>query len=302
MHTRARASYPGGKSLAWTLAEGRMIHCVVNLVRVIVQMPGKLFQRPDGVSPGIHTLGDLPAGTGQLRVACQIVKEVLVGCAENPLARGAKSRLSGRSRFLDDLIPGEQRFEVCALKIRPTVNHDDLRKAHVPAHTFPQHHHARTIARGVKCEPQGQDAPRERVAQEGHPWTSQDTSCLGANNPYVGLCMVDVSDLEGAISMSRGPTLQLPEKRFLMISSPRALPLHCLLEACPLVNRDAEGLIAWRQNLLTFTDQLKTGPGSILSLLLQGFVISVDELQHHGSGFFRQFIKAISRLRFGQQA
>ena len=119
----------------------------------------------------------------------------------------------------------------------------------MPADTFAKDHHAGTVTGRVERKVQGQDTARKRVGQEGNPRSPQNSPRLGADRPDIRLRVIDVSDLEGPVSMARRALVQLPIERLKGISGPVATPFLGLLSASATVDREGERLVARSRHL-----------------------------------------------------
>src|SRR5918996_1073310 len=93
----------------------------------------------------------------------------------------------------------------------------------MPPYAFAENHHARSIAGWIKCEMERKDPARECVRQERNPRTAQEASGLRTNGPYVGLCVIDVTDFERPVSVPGRSLFQLPVEGLILIRRAGAL-------------------------------------------------------------------------------
>ena len=91
------------------------------------ELAGERSQRPTRLAFRIDALGDLASIPRELSVAGQRVHKSGVGSAEEALAHGPESRSTAGSRLLGAAVACQQRLEVDALKLRPTIDDDGLR-------------------------------------------------------------------------------------------------------------------------------------------------------------------------------
>src|SRR5271157_760917 len=129
----------------WALSKCRVIERVIYLICILSEAPVELLKRPDCLALGIYGLGHLANAGSDLRVAFEIVEKLTIGGSEQTLANRAKARLRGGPRLLDRFIPGQECFEVGAVKLAAPVHYHDLRETRMPTDTFAKHHHAGTV-------------------------------------------------------------------------------------------------------------------------------------------------------------
>ena len=146
----------------------------------------------------------------------------------------------------------------------------------------------------------GSNAKR-RVRQRGNPGTPQDAPRLGTNRPDIRLRVVDVGNLEGSITMTRRTLFQLPVEGLMGVGSSAALPFFNLLSACSMVDSDGESLIARSGYLPAVAGQLERRPRRLHGLLLQGFIVLINELHHQCLFSSREFTPKLRRFGLGSR-
>src|SRR5215468_2683703 len=171
------------------------------------------------------TLRDLSDVARDLGVSTKVVNELSVCSAEKPLANGAKPGLSRWPCLFRALIPCQERLKIGALKLRTTVYDDDLREALMARDAVAQNHHTRPVAWLIKCEIERKTPPRKGVGQDRHPRSAKRAVRLRANNLHVQLCVIDMADFKGPISVARRCQLQLEIKGRMGIGSAVSFPL-----------------------------------------------------------------------------
>ena len=90
--------------------------------------------------------------------------------------------------------------------------------------------------------------------------------------------MVDVADLEGAVSMAWRGRLQLEIERCVGIGCAPALPLERLFEDRARSHGRAECYVARRNDAVVVALSLQRRPGGDHRLLLEILVVGVDKL------------------------
>src|SRR5271166_1886855 len=201
-----------------------MVEGVADFVEVLRQSLMQLCQRPCCQAFRIHGLGDLPNIASDLGVPPQIVDELGVGGSEQPLANRPKSCLGWRPGLLHAFIPRQQCFEVRALKLPSSVDHQDLRKPTKSSHALPQGHHAGSVTRCIECQVKSQGPPRECVCGNRHPWPTENLTGT-SDRLDVQFGVVNMDNLKGAITVPRCLLVQLPIKRLQLVAGPPTLTL-----------------------------------------------------------------------------
>ena len=120
---------------------------------------------------------------------------------------------------------GQERFKICALELWATIDDDDLREAATASDAVPKNHHAGPVTRSIERQIERETTPRKGVGEYRHPWSAEWTACVGADDFNVQFGMVDVADLEGAVSMAWCSRLQLEIERCVGIGGAPTLPL-----------------------------------------------------------------------------
>src|SRR5207245_203637 len=159
------------KSLARTLSQCRMIDRVINLEEIFAKPFVKFSESPGCMLTWIHRFRHLANISCHLRVTQQVVDKLRIACSEHALADRPKTRLRGRPGLLRRLVACQQSFEVYAVELRPTVDHENLWQSGMAAYAFSQHHHAGAVAWLIKTEIDRQDAAAESIGEEGNPRT-----------------------------------------------------------------------------------------------------------------------------------
>src|SRR6185295_14393626 len=114
-----------------------------------------------------------------------------------------------RACLLGALIAGQERFKIGALELWSTIDDDDLMQAATASDTVPQYHHAGPVTRSIERQIERETTPREGIGEYRHPWSPEWTACVGADDYNIQFGVVDVADLEGAVSMAWRSQLQL---------------------------------------------------------------------------------------------
>lgn len=120
-----------------------------------------------------------------------------------------RGRPAGRV-FLAQAYRAKQCLEVDALELRPAVDDYCLWQPLVAAHTLTQRQHAGPVTGWVEGQAYGQQPAREGIAQERCPRPSQVSPGAGADQLHVQLCVVEMSELERAVPVSRGRQAEFP--------------------------------------------------------------------------------------------
>jgi|SRR5271157_1295716 len=89
---------------------------------------------------------DLPDVTHNLGVSLQIVYELGIAGAKKAFDDRTKPSFGSGASLLDAFIASQQRFEIDAAKFGAAVDHENLRNSGMTGDTFPNNHHASTIA------------------------------------------------------------------------------------------------------------------------------------------------------------
>src|SRR5215510_9022988 len=106
--------------------------------------------------------------------------------------------------------------------------------------------------------------------------------------------MINVNDLKGALPVARRGLLQFPIKWLLLVSRSAPLPFEGLFAARAPLYRLTKSLIAGCHDSFLFTGADKSGIDFKHFFLLDGFVISFDELIEQSPGGGRQFVFPVS--------
>ncbi len=230
MRPRAGLSKPGLAGFAWALPQGRVIHAVVNLIKVLGKFLLEFLERPDGLALRINALGDLSCMASDLSVAAKIMDELRVGGSKQSLADRTEAGLGRWPCFLGALIPRQQRFKIGAAELWATIDNNNLRQTVVAVDAFPQNHHAGPVAGCVEGEIKGQKSAGECVGHDGKPRPAQNPPRQRANQLNIQLRVIDVPDLEWTDAVARGRLFQFPIERLLFISGAATAPLQHLLK------------------------------------------------------------------------
>ena len=174
----------------------------------------------------IYTLRDLADVSHDLGIALEVVEKLGVRGAKQSLANRAEPRLGGWATLLGAFVPRQKRLEVDALKFLTSVHDKNLRQARMTANTFAQNHHARTIAGWIECEIKREDAPTERVGEQGQPGTSKRLCSSRAHSLNIQFRVVDMDDLEGAISVPWRLQFELPIERLQLAGDRKSTRLN----------------------------------------------------------------------------
>ena len=125
----------------------------------------------------------------------------------------------------------------------------------------------------------------------------------GSKPPETSACVWSMwAIFEGPVSMTRRTLFQLPVEGLMGVGSSAALPFFNLLSACSMVDSDGESLIARSGYLPAVAGQLERRPRRIHGLLLQGFIVLINELHHQGPFLFREFTRGVAVIRLGRRA
>src|SRR5437899_10997236 len=111
----------------------------------------------------IDRLSHLADVARNLGIPSEIMNEARVRDSEEALADRSESRLGRRPSLFRAFVTGQQSFEIDAVKLAPSIQHDDLRQSPVTAHAFSQNHHAGTITGRVEGQVECEDAPAEGI-------------------------------------------------------------------------------------------------------------------------------------------
>src|SRR5262245_41043373 len=106
--------------------------------------------------------------------------------------------------------------------------------------------------------------------------------------------MINVNNLEGALPVARRGLLQFPIKWLLLVSRSGPLPFERLFAVRASRYRLTKSLVAGCHDSFLFTSAGESGIDFKHFLLLNGFVIFLDELIEQSPGGGRQFVFPIS--------
>src|SRR5262245_36755645 len=112
--------------------------------------------------------------------------------------------------------------------------------------------------------------------------------------------MINVNDLKGALPVARRGLLQFPIKWLLLVSRSAPLPFEGLFVARAPLYRLTKGLITGCHDSFLFTSARESGIDLKHFLLLDGFVIILDEFIEQSPGGRRQFVFPVSGVRLWQ--
>src|SRR6266542_6605985 len=163
-------------------------------------------------------------------------------------------------------------------------------------HAFAQREHASAVTGRVEGQAHGEQAPRERVAQECDPRSAQVSPGAGADQLHVKLRVIKMAELEWSISMAGGGQAQLPIKWRGLDASPRSLAFGNLFLAWTTVGCFCERLVSWSHEATLFTGPHQRYVHGELSLLFERLVVGGNDVIHKAHCRFRQLSLAVAAL------
>src|SRR5271157_375349 len=146
MSSLPRLHQPRFIGFAGTLAQSRMFQHVINIVEVFIKARTQFRQRQHRLLFRIDAPCNLPDVTHNLGVSLQIVYELGIAGAKKAFDDRTKPSFGSGASLLDAFIASQQRFEIDAAKFGAAVDHENLRNSGMTGDTFPNNHHASTIA------------------------------------------------------------------------------------------------------------------------------------------------------------
>ena len=81
------------------------------------------------------------------------------------------------------------------------------------SNTVAQNHHAGPVTRRIECQIEGETAAGECVDQNGHPRPPEWAAGVGANDLNVQFRVINVTNLEWAVTVTGSSRLQLKIER-----------------------------------------------------------------------------------------
>src|SRR5271157_210437 len=296
MGTKPAPGHAVGKTIAGRLAECGMHGRVIQLVGPLAKAFIESAKRPHSMVLGIHRGGDGADFFGDLGVARQVVDQLRVGSAKDALTDRAEASLGGRPGLFGAFIAREQCFEVHALEFLAAIHYENLWKTTVAVHTFSENHHARAVARRIEGQHDCEQAARKGVGQEREPGATEVTCCARTPQFNVEFGVIDVANVKGTIAVPGRSEFEFPVRRLEFVSGPASLSLEYLFTRRPPIHFLAEGFVTgrWRAVRLAGPHQRPIHMQS--SLLLERFVIILDELRHECLGLVGEPRSAVAAL------
>lgn len=147
---------------------------------------------------------------------------------------------------------GEERLEIRAFELLPTVDHHDLGQTVIATDAFTKNHHAGAVTRRIEREIDRQQPATVRVNQDRHPRPAQHTACARTNEFNVQLCMVDMPNFKWSISMPGSLQLKLEIERLQCVSAAPTLPFQLLAIGVTLARGDCKASDSSAPPLLFF--------------------------------------------------
>src|SRR6266496_3157585 len=126
---------------ARALAEGRMIHLVIDLVDILRQAWSKVFQSPDRKPFRVYLTRHMPRCFAGLSVSSQLVEQLCCCCAKKTFHNRPETRLLWGTIELRDQTAGEQGLKVHTSELRTLIHDEFLRESSIALNTQPKGHH-----------------------------------------------------------------------------------------------------------------------------------------------------------------
>jgi hypothetical protein len=180
-------------------------------------------ESPDRLTCRLVAFRDLSDIARDLSISAQVMNELSVRGAEEPLANGAKPGSGGRPRLLGALIFSKERLKIRAPEFGAAIDDDNLREPVVTHDAISHNHHAGSVTRLIEGQIKRKTPPGKGISEDRHPWTAKWATSLSANNLYVQLRVIDMANLKRTISVPRCCQFQLVIESRLDICSAPAL-------------------------------------------------------------------------------
>src|SRR5439155_8778595 len=263
---------------------------------VLAERVMQFREMPERLALGIDRLGHLADITRDLGIAFEVVDELGVSRAEEPLDHRSEPRFCWWAGLLGAFVPRQQSFEEDATEFSSPVDNEHLGQVRVAAYAFPQDHHTRAVTGGIEGQVHSKHTAAKGIRDQRQPRSSQCVASAGTDELHIELGVVDMPDFKGTIAVTWCLPVELPVRRFVLVGGPPPQSLQYLPKPVTLPAGRTKRRVTRCADATVVAFPLQHCPASEPGLVLQRLVIILDGLEQKRLGRRREPAPAVSSL------